>query len=91
MHNGYFNNGMDNGWQWIPMMAIMIVFVVGLVWLGVTFIKRTNHPVPAAPAGPAPLAARTPQEILAERLATGQIDPEDYQQRLRALQGPSDR
>ena len=88
MHNGYFNNGMDNGWAWIPMMAMMIVFVFGLVWLGVTLVKRTNHPAPAAAAVP---AARTPQEILAERLATGQIDPDEYQQRMRALQGPSDR
>lgn len=91
MHHGNFNNGMDGSWEWIPMFAMMGVFVLGLAWLGVTLIKRTNHPASAPAAGLTMPAARTPQEILAERLATGQIDPEDYQQRMRALQAPTDR
>ena len=97
MHNGFGNNGMDNGWEWIPMVAMMAVFTVGLVWLAVTLVKRTNHPATAphvgavGPVGTGAPTTRAPQDILAERLATGQIDPEDYQQRMRALQGPVDR
>jgi putative membrane protein len=100
MHNGYFGNGMDSGWEWIPMMTMMIVFLGGILWLGIIVVRRTGPapsttpvaPVaPAAPAAPASPASRTPQEILAERLATGQIDPDDYQVRLRTLQGQPDR
>jgi putative membrane protein len=69
-------------------MAItMIVVWGGLIWLAVTLIRRNNHtPHPQAPgATPTPSTRQTSQEILAERLARGEIEPDDYRQRLSAL------
>ena len=92
MHNGNWNNGMDGGgWWWIPMMIMMVAFWGGLIWLAVTVIRRPNQslhatPGPASPmASPPPAAIPTAQEILAERLARGEIEPDDYRSRLDAL------
>ncbi len=88
MHNGNWNDAMGNGnWGWLPMMIMMVVFWGGLIWLGVTLLKRNHTLQPHAPG--APLAA-TPnaQEILAERLARGEIETDDYRKRLEALRTP---
>lgn len=87
MHDGHWNDGMGSGnWWWIPMMIMMIAFWGGLIWIGVALLKR-NHTAPQLHSpGSAPAAARpTAQEILAERLARGEIEPEDYRNRLDAL------
>jgi putative membrane protein len=84
---------MDNGtWWWIPMMIMWIVIVGGLAWLGVVMLRRLgNGPYPVSPAGSPPVTPpvhrQTPQEILAERLARGEIEPDDYRRRLDALNG----
>lgn len=97
MHHAYWNDGW--GWSWIPMAAMMILFWGGLIWLGITLLRRTNTPtsaghVPAAPP-PSPsasAAAVDPTQILSERLARGEIDVEEYRQRLDALRTrPGDR
>ena len=91
MHNGDWNNGMDSGnWSWIPMMIMMFAIVGGLIWIGIALTRRTNHSLHAAAAAPVtasstPAAAPTAQEILAQRLARGEIEPDDYRQRLDAL------
>ena len=92
MHNGNWNDGMDGGhWLWIPIMIMMIAFWGGLIWIGVTLLKRSHHaaPLPVPTAG-MPTAKPTPQEILAERLARGEIEPDDYRQRLDALRQTTD-
>ena len=86
MHDGRWNDGMGagNGW-W---MAIMMIAVIAAVaWIIVTVLRHGTHqhshalaPAPAMNAGRA-----TPQEILAERLARGEIEPEEYSKRLAAL------
>ena len=64
------------------MAIMMIVFWGGLIWLAVTLLRRGNHhPAPAPTASP----AQTPQEVLAHRLARGEIAPDDYRQHLDAL------
>jgi putative membrane protein len=95
MHNGYMHDGWGGGsWGWIVMAALMVVFWGGLIWLGVTLIRRTGHTPhpqataptsPGAPAAPPPAVRPSPQEVLADRLARGDIDPDDYRQRLDAL------
>ena len=93
MHNGNWNDGMGNGnWWWIPMMIMMVAFWGGLIWIGVTLLKRNQTPQPHAPAAP-PIAAGsvattsrpTAQEILSERLARGEIEIDDYLKRVEAL------
>ena len=88
MHHGEFDHGWGGeSWMWIPMVIMMIAFWGGLIWIAVTLIRRPPHtPHDAAPGIAQPPVARyTPQEILAERLARGEIEPADYRQRLDAL------
>jgi len=71
-------NGMG-AWGWIGMSVGMIVFW-GLIIAGVVLLVR----VVARSAGPH-AAAASPQQILAERYARGEIADEEYQQRLATL------
>jgi putative membrane protein len=93
MYHDRWNDG--RGWSWIPMLIMMAIFWGGLVWLGITLLRQNGRnvasdagnahlvgvPPPVAPPVPRP----TPQEILAERLARGEIEPDDYRQRIDAL------
>ena len=88
MHNGNWNGGMGNGsWWWIPMMIMMVAFWGGLIWLGVTLLKRNDSAQPLA-AG-ARQATTTAEGILGERLARGEIEADEYRQRLAALRPPT--
>jgi putative membrane protein len=84
MHR-YWNDGWSGDWRWMAIM--MIAFWGGIIWIAVTLIRHTNRPqLPQMPGRAATTPARqTPQEILAERLARGEIEPDDYRQRLDAL------
>lgn len=55
-------------------LAVVLLFILGLVW-GLDAVSR----------GP----KRTPEELLAERYAKGEIDDEEYARRLAVLRlGP---
>lgn len=87
MHYGNDWNG--GSWWWIPMMLMMVVFWGGLIWLGVALVRRTTHTLVTPTASTAPSTSTsmrsTPQEILAERLARGEIEPDDYRSRKAVL------
>jgi putative membrane protein len=91
MHNDHWHEGLGNGnWWWIPMVILMVAFWGGLIWIGFALLKRNRTaqlPPPAAPAVAAP-SKPTAYDILAERLARGEIEPDDYRQRLEALRTP---
>ncbi len=93
MHYGGWDNGWGGGFWWsILMMTMMIVFWGGLIWFAVTLIRRANNsphtalPAMAVPSATNAVARQTAQEILAERLARGEIEIDDYRQRLQALE-----
>ncbi|MBI4932742.1 MAG: SHOCT domain-containing protein [Actinobacteria bacterium] len=89
MH-GNWNNDMHDGfgWGWIPMAMMMLLVWGSVVWLGVALLRRAGtHEHPAA-TGPAAPPAPNPQQILAERLARGEIEPDDYRTRLETLTAP---
>ncbi len=69
------------------MAIMMIAFWGGLIWIAVTLIRHNNHaPHPATNTTvPTQQTRLTPQELLAERLARGEIEPDDYRNRLNAL------
>lgn len=89
MHNGEWNDGMGN-WWWIPMTITMIAVWGGLIWIGVALLNRNRQGTREQVVSPPPVAPRpSAQEILAERLARGEIEPEEYRQRLDALRSPT--
>ncbi len=84
MHYGNWNDGWDS-WWWMAVM--MIVFWGGLIWIAVALTRRGDHttdpPTSTTVPPPIPQAA---EEILAERFARGEIDSDDYHQRVDILQ-----
>lgn len=77
-HGRMMDNNAGNGWWWVMgfgMLAIVIAAVVLIVWL----VIRTSDPMATAPPADPNVGAR---KILGERLARGEIDPSEYQERL---------
>ncbi|MFI8100785.1 SHOCT domain-containing protein [Streptomyces sp. NPDC086023] len=69
-----------SGWGWFAISAGMIAFwalIIAAAVLLLRTLSRTTEPRP----GPPP----SPEQLLAERFARGDIDEEDYRRRLAAL------
>lgn len=85
----HWENGPMDSVGGVAMMMSMLLFWVLIAFAVVWFVRtsRAPHP-PAAPQltiGPMTVGA---EQILAERLVRGEIEPEDYQARLTALKTP---
>jgi len=70
------------GWSWIFMSLSTLVFLV-LIALVVWLAVRTAGGGNSRPDS----SAHSARQILAERYARGEIDEQEYQQRLRVLSG----
>lgn len=82
----HWNNGWDNnsGPWWLIMAVMMLAIWGGLVWLIVTLIRHRNAP-PHNPSAAPPAERVNPEDLLHERLARGDIDVDEYHQRVDAL------
>jgi putative membrane protein len=85
MMNGYTMSG----WGWLLMTlgmlgfwALVAVLALALLWRG-----GPPHQQPQPDQQP----RLNPEEVLAERLARGEIDPDEYRQRLQTLQETTSR
>ena len=79
----YDGHGMS-AWGWVA-STVGTVVVLGLLVLGVVLLVRSTQRTPDGPwRAPAP---RSPEQSLAERFARGEIDEDEYRQRLATLAG----
>jgi putative membrane protein len=79
-----------HGWgAWFAFAALLrLVFFGAIIGLIVALFRRDrpHYQAPVPPPPSAPMTSRSSAEqILAERLARGEIDPDDYAARLQAL------
>lgn len=77
------NDHMNEGWQLLMMLsmfALWTLLVVLLIW-----VIRSGSATSTDPSGPAQRPVANAEQILAERLARGDIDPEEFRSRLEAL------
>ncbi len=88
MYGDYGHNG-DWGWGgWLLMSLTMLAFLALVAW-GVFLVWRsTTHPHSVGGEHGSPVR-QSPEEILAERLARGEIDADEYRARLDALRASS--
>jgi putative membrane protein len=70
----------DSGWAWFWMATMMVVFWA-IVVAAIVLVVRALR----SPQGGGIPAARTPQDILAERYARGEIDADEYRRRVDEL------
>lgn len=88
----YWNDGGMNGWG-VGLMTVSMLLFWALVALGViALVRYVGRPASHGPTSPvpppaAPPARPTPEQLLAERLARGEIDPDEYRARLATLRG----
>ena len=78
----YWDGHGGGGWA-VGMAIFMILFwgsIVALLWVGVRALLNR-------PPQPGPADRQEPRDILAERLARGEIEPEEFQRRLELLGG----
>lgn len=73
-----------SGWGWALMTIGMAAFW-GLLIIGIVLLSRSTPSTAAPPAQPP--APSTPEQLLAQRFATGEIDETEYTGRLVALRG----
>ena len=85
----WYGSGMS-GWGYALMTVSMILFwgavIFGIVML-VRYFGRSGQPPAAPPSPQAPESRQSPEGLLAERFARGEIDAEEYRRRLAVLQG----
>ncbi len=89
MHYGEWHDDRALGMMWVRGAMMLVLFAV-IVWLIVMVVRHSAqiHSHQPAALGPAVASRPTPQEILAERLARGEIEPDDYARRVSALTNP---
>jgi putative membrane protein len=78
----YYGDHMS-GWGWFAMSVSMALFWAVVITAIVLLVRYINH---TGPAGQSP-SARTPEQLLAERFARGEIDETEYHDRLATLGG----
>jgi putative membrane protein len=85
MMNGYAMSG----WGWLLMTLGMLGFWALVAVLVLALLRRPSQPDQPPPPDQQPRL--NPEEILAERLARGELDPDEYRQRLQTLQATTNR
>jgi putative membrane protein len=84
VHHGPWGQGTSwEGWLMFALMILFIIAVVVAIVYVVRLLKQTSTASPAAlPAKPDAGAIESPQDILKRRYAAGEIDREEYLQKL---------
>jgi putative membrane protein len=85
MMNGYAMSG----WGWLLMTLSMLGFWALVAVLALALLRRPGQSDQQRQPGQPPRL--NPEEILAQRLARGEIDPDEYRQRLQTLQETTNR
>ncbi|MDB1086128.1 SHOCT domain-containing protein [Streptomyces sp. ACA25] len=81
-----YEHGMMTGWGWLGMSVSMLLFA-GLILVAGLLLHRTltrglDRRLAAVPAVP------SPEQLVADRFARGEIEEEEYRRRLTALRTP---
>lgn len=75
---GWYVGDRMSGWGWVGMTLSAVVFVGLLVLGGLLLVRVARQPE-------RPLTPSSPQQVLAQRYARGDIDEEEYRRRLNTL------
>ena len=79
-----WHDGDWGAWDWAAMSVTMLLFWGGLIALVVWLGRGSSENAQGAEEAPPPA---TPEEILAERFARGEIDEDEFTRRRQVLHG----
>jgi putative membrane protein len=85
MMNGYAMSG----WGWLLMTLGMRGFWALVAVLALALLRRPGQPIQQPQPDQQP--RQNPEEVPAQRLAGGELDPDEYRQRLQILQETASR
>ena len=85
MMNGYAMSG----WGWLLMTLGLLGFWTLVAVIAVALLRRPGQPHQQPQPDQQPRL--NPEEVLAERLARGELDPDEYRQHLQTLQETTNR
>ncbi|MGF7125156.1 SHOCT domain-containing protein [Rhodococcus sp. BE178] len=77
----WYGNGM-NGWGYALMALVMIAILVVIVLMVIVVARALTS---TAQPPPSPPPSDTPEQLLAQRMARGEIDEDEYQRKLGLL------
>ena len=77
----YWNHHDMSGWDWFAMAIGSVLLWTLLLTVAVPLIRNLSHTAQR----PRTLAAPPPEQVLADRFARGEMDEEEYRNRLAAL------
>ena len=77
----------DHHGPWMAFFLFLIVATIAIVGLVLALNNRRNAPVAPVATPPASNPTASAEALLAERLARGEINPDDYRTTLAALRG----
>jgi putative membrane protein len=77
-----YGNGFGWGWMWFGGVMLLVLILAALIIL----IVRTWTAGSSARGGQTPSTANTARQIAEERLARGEITPDEFRQVARALE-----
>lgn len=80
-----WHDGMGDGWWWPFMALMMVAFWGGLAWLLITLIRHGGGGAGSADSATLQPRQPSPEEIIQERFARGEIDADEYHHRLDVL------
>lgn len=87
---GYWDHGMSGLW-WMGAWWLLVAIGIGvLVYVAVKLASRSGDSKPSGggeTAAPGQAKPSTARQILEERLARGEIDSDEFRDRMRALDG----
>ena len=87
------NDHMDGGWTIVMMLGMLIFWtavVVAIIW-AIHSSSSSNVPGAGSQTSGLGASAGDPEDILANRLARGEIDADEYTNRLEVLRSTSSR
>ncbi|MFE1318674.1 SHOCT domain-containing protein [Kitasatospora phosalacinea] len=87
----YWDDHGMNGWGAGLMVFTTLLFLGLLVAAAVVLFRYAGRSAQQHPAPRPPEQRSGPEQVLAERLARGEIDPEEYRLRLAALRDAAGR
>jgi putative membrane protein len=79
--DGMHDGGDAHWWAWLIGLGVLMLLVILVVWAVLRMTQ--SHATGAAASAPAPRSSA--EDVLADRLARGEINPEEYRERLAAL------
>lgn len=83
----FWNDDHMSGFGWL-LMTLGVAALCGVLIIGIVLLVRDLHPVAPASTPVHPVARPTPEQVLADRFASGEMAEADYTGRLATLHRP---